>query len=143
MKGTIRKIRLMINSIALLRVAKELAEMSGGMLAFARLPQLEDYHLVQIAKAVRECGLCYSKDEFVWILKHMLDERGWSCDRLPNIKRPSKLSEAFVDYENFLEWTLENACRLAGGWRPEPEEARALYAALITLPWYSAYRVAL
>jgi len=143
MKGTIRKIRLIINSIALLRVAKEVAEMGGGMLAFARLSQLEDYHLVQIAKAVRECGLCDSKDEFVWILKHMLDERGWSCDRLPNIKRPSKLSEAFVDYENFLEWTLENACRLASGWRPEPEEARALYAALITLPWYSAYRVAL
>jgi len=143
MKGAVRRIRLIWNSIALLRVAKELAEMVGGMSALAKLSQLEDYYLVQIAKAVKECGLCNSKDEFVWILKYMLSERGWSCDRLPNIKRPSNLSEAIADYESLLEWVLDHTCELANGWRPEPEEAKALYAALITLPWYSAYRVAL
>jgi len=143
MRGTIRKIRLMWNSFGLLRVARELAEMLGGMTALVKLSQLEDFYLVQIAKAVRECGLCDSKDEFVWLLKYMLSERGWSCDSLLNSRKPSKLPEAIVDYESFLEWTLDRACELANGWRPDPDEAKFHYAALITLPWYSAYRVAL
>jgi len=143
MSAAIRKIRLMWNSIGLLKVARELAEMGGGMSALANWSKLEDFYLVQIAKAVRECGLCDSKDEFVWILQYILSERGWSCDRLPNLRRPGKLPEGLVDYESFLEWTLENACELANGWRPDPDKAKFHYAGLITLPWYSAYRVAL
>jgi len=142
MRGAVRKIRLMWNSIGLLKVARELAEMGGGMSALVKWSQLEDYYLVQIASAIRECGMCDSKDAFVGLVKYMLDERGWSCDRLPNIKKPSKLPEGLVDYESFLEWTLENACMLAGGWRPEPEKAKAKYAGFVMLPWYSAYRVA-
>jgi len=143
MKGAVRKIRLMWNSIALLRVARELAEMLGGMSALAKVSQLEDYYLVQIAKAVRECGLCDSKDDFVDLMKYMLGERGWSCERLPDVKMPSNLPEAIADYKSFLDWTLENACKFASGWRPEPEEQKFYYASLVTLPWYSAYRVAL
>jgi len=143
MKGTVRKIRMLWNSVGLLRVAKDLAEMGGGMSALIKWSQLEDYYLVQIALAIRECGMCDSKDTFVDLVKYMLNERGWSCDRLPNVKKPSNLPEGLADYEDFLEWTLENACMLAGGWRPDPEKAKVKYAGLVMLPWYSAYRVAL
>jgi len=143
MKGAARRLRLLWNSAKLLGVVRELSKMAGGLAGLAKWSQLEDYYLAQIARAVRECGLCDSKDGFVRLLKHILSERGWSCEDPPQIKRPGKLSTGFAEYESFLEWTLNHACELAAGRRPNPNESRALYAGLLTSTPYVAYRIAL
>jgi len=143
MRGVVRKLRLTWNSIALLRAMKELADMGGGITALAKFSQLEDYYLAQIARAVRECGLCDSKDGFVRLLQHLLSERGWRCENPPQVRRPSKLPTGLSEYESYLEWTLNHACKLAMGWRPNPGEAKAQYAGLLTSTPYVAYRIAL
>jgi len=148
--GGLRLPMFLLDNWGLLLKLGALTRALGGVKGLKAISEWERYYLAQTAEAVFQCTDCRRPaSEFARLVKALAEAKGVLKEdcrihaERPRRRWPTLLDEYFSLVEDVV---LSRACELAvkpvRDVVPE-EEARALYQALVSGDYYSAYRTAL